>query len=82
MEHLRLTVSATRVEAAIAYARHIAADAIDPSHWGFLDQGTTLSDAEADIARAELLRLKQSILSTIDQSMVAEALGVNLLPRL
>lgn len=76
-----MTDSPIRVEAAIAYARHVAAEAVDPSKWGFLDQGTTLSDAEAEIARAELLRLQQSILLTIDNSMVAEAIGADLAPR-
>lgn len=70
-----MTEQAHRVEAAIHYARHLAADALDPLNWGFIEQGTTLSDQEAEMARRELLRLRESIQALIDQRFVEEALG-------
>lgn len=66
-----------RVEAAIAYARHLAAMAIDPSSWGFLEQGTTLTEVESNIARIKLARLQEEIRATIDQRMVEVANGID-----
>lgn len=80
LEGQNLTTQSPRVEVAIAYARQRAAEALDPMNWGFIDQGTTLNYLEADIARAELQRLQESIQCTVDQRLIAEALGDDLFP--